>query len=913
MSDQRGSYTQGRNSGPGNYQNYSRMNGGPQTERPYGTGSQYQRTYSQGASSSASGTGEYQRQYSRGANSDYNQAQGANGNYNGQGNNNRAFGPQGQQGGPNVVNVPWDQYELRKKSEHGALCKFVLAVGSWITFARNFVFNAIFLLMLFVIFGGYLAVKSFTENGISLSSGSIEAIDMQTSEAQVLYFDLSGPISEMPFSSNGLDNIQRELEIALYGRQSHELVAIEKALTLVSNDPSIKKVILSLDNMGPISLSMAERIGFAMENAKAKERRKSDDDFEREVVVVGYGFNQGAYAIAAHADRIVMDSLGEIDFRGIAMSSLYFKDMLDKANITPYIFRAGHFKSAVEPFMLNGMSYDVRREYQALAFKSWDLYKQALAYRPQTTKTNILPDATSYVQWINASGGSRAQLQLSQGLVDDIMPLDTYYQSLAEEVNADFATPYRPALITYQDYLLRHNLRSGGPKNVGALSQIEVKSAPNAFIKLEESAITQAAFESARTLLNVSVNSLSALISPNSTKANSAATPSVDESAQQETSAPAASEDSVVAHNVNATSIAQDNLDQAPTPALSQDPAVATAKPSYNANTLERAHPMMANHMELNNTKGQSIGSKIRDKRAAQGNKVTKNSGQIAVIYGIGEIIDVGEKPTDFTPDNIIPVIEDVQNDSSISAVVLYLNSPGGSVIASERIRRALETFQKYSTKPLVVSMNGTAASGAYWIASQAEKLYATPSTITGSIGVFGLSFGAHKLLNKYGAYQDGVVTNELALTAIAKEMPYTQQTMYNLSVEKTYKDFIELVAKNRGIKANDYEIFAEGQVFLADDALSIGLIDAVGRLDDAIFYAAEQANINPKGIKVVHKAPGANTSMGIFDSIMFGFSQAYLPKELTYSLVKMRQVGKIATQERPSIMALSPLTEPTL
>lgn len=892
MSDQRGNFNQGRPTGAGNYQSYRSMNNSSFNERPYGQGYQSQRQAS--SSNTQGGAPEYQRQYSRGPQEQDNDNFANNSN-----------GPTNRSQGPNVVNVPWDQYELRKKPKHGSVCKFFLTLGSWITFARNFVFNALFLLMLFVIFGGYLAVKSLSENGISLSSSSIETIDMQANASQVLYFDLSGPISEMPFSSNSLDSLQRELETALYGHQSHELVAIEKALQLVATDKSIKKVILSLDNMGPINLSMAERIGFAMEEAKAKDKRSQDENFEREVVVVGYGFNQAGYAIAAHADKIVMDSLGEIDFKGIAMSSLYFKDMLDKANITPYIFRAGHFKSAVEPFMLNGMSYDVRREYQALAFKSWDLYKQAISYRSQTTKTNILPDAATYVQWINSTGGSRAQLQLSQGLVDNIMPLDNYYQNLTAEVNADFATPYRPAIITYQDYLLRHNMKNGGSAKVGALSQIEVNAAPNLISKVDQSNVTQAAFDSARSLLGVALNST--LTASSNLYAND------QEPNDNYYIAPENSSNEAVANEEH--QVTQENIvyPSSPAPASNTPSRQEPVGNNYNVHNLERANSTVANNMALDNTKGQSLGSKIKERRAAQGNKISHKSGTIAVVYGIGEIVDVGEKPTDFTPDNIIPVIEDVQNDPNVNAVVLYLNSPGGSVIASERIRRSIETFQKYSSKPLIVSMNGTAASGAYWIASQAEKLYATPSTITGSIGVFGLSFGAHKLLNKYGAYQDGVVTNELALTAIAKEMPYTQQTIYNLSVEKTYKDFIELVAKNRGLKANDYEIFAEGQVFLADDALAIGLIDAVGRLDDAILYAAEQANINPKGIKVVHKAPGSGSNMNIFDSMLFSFSQAYLPKEFTYSLVQMRKVSKMAGQERPSIMALSPLTEPNL
>ena len=479
--------------------------------------------------------------------------------------------------------MPWDQYELRKKSQHGSICTLLLTLGGWITFARNFVFNIIFLLLLFVVFGGYMAVTSLMDNGISLSSSTIEEVNDQLVPPEVLYFDLSGPISEMPFSSGGLNNLQRELEVALYGKQSHELIAIEKALNLVAQDKTIKKVILDLDQMGPINLSMAERIGKAMDNAKAVAKRNSEDGFEREVVVIGYGFSQAAYAIAAHADKIVMDSLGEIDFKGIAMSSLYFKDMLDNANITPYIFRAGHFKSAVEPFMFNGMSYDVRREYQAIAFKSWDLYRQSIAARKQTTKTNILPDAATYVQWINRSGGSRAQLQLSQGLVDEVMPLTTYFELLSTQVNTDYDAPYKPALITYQDYLLRHHFKQTGSKLNGTLSQVDVK----------EAALLASPFLSDSKAANLTANAATSLVN---------------------------------------TSISglQDKV------------------------TTKGA-------MEFNEVQLISQAAKQIERRQKEGSKVVKGKGKVAVIYGIGEIMDVGEKPTDFTPDNIIPLIEDAQ------------------------------------------------------------------------------------------------------------------------------------------------------------------------------------------------------------------------------------------------------------
>ena len=906
MSDQRGNYGSGQqrnqNATPnGSYANYQNNNAQGSVE--YGSrnyGSANNRYAEQGYVNrnnyaGADNQGGYGRGYNnnQGANRGYGY-QGGPGNYQnqhqgytanqghgfsqnqGQGfNQNQGFAPNQEQ----TIQVPWDKYELKKRSDHGPVCNVMLTIGSWITFARNFVFNIIFLLLMFFVFGGYMAVQSLKENGISFSSTTADQINAIADKAEVLYFDLNGPISEMPFSSSQIDVLQRELESALYGKMSHELVAIEKALELSANDSTIKKVIISVDGMNPVSLSVAERIGSAMELAKAKDKRAEGSDFSREVVVVGTTISQSAYAIAAHADKIVMDSLGEVDLRGISMTSLYFKDMLEKAQITPYIFRAGHFKSAVEPFMLNAMSPDVRREYQAIAFKSWDIYKKSIGARSKIAvkSREILPEANVYAQWIRRYGGDRAQLQLAQGLVDEIMPLNLYYEELSEQVNADYDRPYRPAIITYQDYLMRHHALTSD-KKAGALSQIEVR--PSAIIG--------------------SMNSIMANSTSVSPLSSAAATLS------KSTDVASAITSSASADAVGAGSVAD---------AGSAAKLQANGY-NYTANGTDRSYDRGAedNRTSLQFSDIEAISEAKRqiERRLKEGKKASSNT--VAVIYGIGEITDYPERPSDFAYDNIAPQIEEAMMNDNIAAVVLYLNSPGGSVIASEKIRRSLEALQKYTVKPIIVSMNGTAASGAYWIGSQAEKIFATQSTITGSIGVFGLSFGAHRLLNKYGAYQDGVATNELAQAPIAKEMPYSQQMMYNLAVEKTYKDFVELVAKNRGLKANTYEIFAEGQIFLAEEAQTLGLVDEVGNLSDAIAYAAKQAGIDPNRLRVRHMSPASQNELGGFESLLFGLSNAYLPPEFTEAMLKLRQNSKMLKKDGSNnLMAISPITDPKL
>ena len=915
MSDQRGNYGSGQqrnqnatpNGSYANYQNNNAQGSGEYGSRNYGSANN--RYAEQGYANrnnyaGADNQGGYGRGYNnnQGANRGYGY-QGGPGNYHnqnqgytanqghgfsqnqGQGfNQNQGFAPNQEQ----TIQVPWDKYELKKRSDHGPVCNVMLTIGSWITFARNFVFNIIFLLLMFFVFGGYMAVQSLKENGISFSSTTADQINAIADKAEVLYFDLNGPISEMPFSSSQIDVLQRELESALYGKMSHELVAIEKALELSANDSTLKKVIISVDGMNPVSLSVAERIGSAMELAKAKDKRAEGSDFSREVVVVGTTISQSAYAIAAHADKIVMDSLGEVDLRGISMTSLYFKDMLEKAQITPYIFRAGHFKSAVEPFMLNAMSPDVRREYQAIAFKSWDIYKKSIGARSKIAvkSREILPEANIYAQWIRRYGGDRAQLQLAQGLVDEIMPLNLYYEELSEQVNADYDRPYRPAIITYQDYLMRHHALTSG-KKAGALSQIEVR--PAAIIG--------------------SMNSIMANSTSVSPLSSAAATLSKSTDVASASSAITSAASTV--SGASAEAVGSGSVADAGGAAKLQANGY-----NYTANGTDRSYDRGADNnrapLQFSDIEAISEAKRQIERRLKEGKKASSNT--VAVIYGIGEITDYPERPTDFAYDNIAPQIEEAMMNDNIAAVVLYLNSPGGSVIASEKIRRSLEALQKYTVKPIIVSMNGTAASGAYWIGSQAEKIFATQSTITGSIGVFGLSFGAHRLLNKYGAYQDGVATNELAQAPIAKEMPYSQQMMYNLAVEKTYKDFVELVAKNRGLKANTYEIFAEGQIFLAEEAQTLGLVDEVGNLSDAIAYAAKQAGIDPNRLRVRHMSPASQNELGGFESLLFGLSNAYLPPEFTEAMLKLRQNSKMLKKDGSNnLMAISPITDPKL
>ena len=806
-----------------------------------------------------------------------------NGNYNGNGNganpNYGQYNPNGQM--PYSVQIPWDKFELRRKKHRNPICAFLLGVGSVITFARNLVFNLIFLGIIALVFMAHYIVSSLQEHGLSMSQAALEQMEGSSLPAQVLYFDLSGSLSEAPFSPNQFDSMQRELEFMFNGTYSHELVAIENALNLVSGDPDIKKVLINIDNMAPLTLSVAERIGKAMEHARvvniSQEQRakygsassdhssgfSSDGDtMRREVIVMGTNFSQAAYVLAAHADKVILDPLGAVDLRGIALSSLYFKDTLEQFHLTPYIFRAGRFKSAVEPFILSGMSPEVRRSYQAIAAKSWEIYTNALTSRNAIKNVNnILPDAATYVKWVEEFNGDRAAMQKAQGLVDEVMPLERYLRQLSTEVNVDADHKNRPAIITYQDYLLRYHYLNTGNGNVGSLSAIDIPRS----LQHPENEEEQPSSAPQRILASTALTGASTVLTnTGSSTLTSASTALTDSGASTALS----SSTKVAAPNLVAEESLLDQLNEA---------------------------------------------QKQRERRTAANKRRSTGAGEVAVIYGIGEIRESGERITDFTYDNIAPLFDEAADDPNIQAVVLYLNSPGGSVNASEKIRRAIAEFQMRTLKPVVVSMNGTAASGAYWLGSQAERIFATKSTLTGSIGVFGIALGAHNLLNRYGAYQDGVATNELAVTPIGEEMPTTQQELLNMSVEHTYRQFLELVAQNRGLKVNDYDLFAEGQVFLADEAKIVGLVDEIGDLDDAISYAGKLAMLAPETMRVKHLVPSNAGNLGNF-GLVFGLAHAYLPDNVTYALLKLHETMQLSKEpHQVSMQALTPVQSPEL
>jgi protease-4 len=221
-------------------------------------------------------------------------------------------------------------------------------------------------------------------------------------------------------------------------------------------------------------------------------------------------------------------------------------------------------------------------------------------------------------------------------------------------------------------------------------------------------------------------------------------------------------------------------------------------------------------------------------------------SARIAVLFGEGEIID-GKQKGEFQigSKTFCDEIRKMRNDDKIKAVVLRVNSPGGSALASDVILRELILLK--ARKPLVVSMGDYAASGGYYISSMADSIFALPNTITGSIGVFGMLFNIDKMMkNKLGVTFDGVKTAPYAdFPTLTRPLTPEESARMQRSIDTIYSEFKGHVAAGRKLPAVDVDSIAQGRVWTGQDALRIGLVDAIGGLDRAIASAAKLAKIS--------------------------------------------------------------------
>ena len=536
----------------------------------------------------------------------------------------------------------------------GLIRRIFRFLGSIIGAIRSLI-SLIFVLFFIVIVAGLFVddIQPMPERGALYLAPSGLLVDQRS------YID---PVSEI-FSQSS-------------ARDSETLVRdIVASLDHAQYDERITHVLLDTNDMAGGGVAKLEEISGALQRFKQSGKP---------IIAIGDNFSQSQYFVAAHADEIIMNPLGRVMLTGFGSYSSFYKEALDKLKINMHIFRVGKYKSAVEPYMGNGMSPEARADRRELIGSLWQFYTSRVE-QLRGLPTGALSDLVNNMHTnLVAENGDVAALALKQGLIDRVATrreTSAYLQQILPHTNGDV--------------------------------------------------------------------------------------------------------DSV---------------------------------------------PMAAylNHMKL-----------------AALNASNQRKPEIAVVVASGTILDGNQPEGTVGGDTLADIFSTIEDDEQVKAVVVRVDSPGGSAFASDVIRDAIAALRKKNI-PVVISMGSYAASGGYWIATESDRIMALSTTITGSIGVFGVIPTFEESLNALGIYSDGVGTTSIA-GMLQLDRPMTEQTEMILQsgVEHVYARFLALVANARETTPNAIHEIAQGRVWTGEKALELGLVDELGDLQDAIASAATLAGIS--------------------------------------------------------------------
>jgi protease-4 len=223
--------------------------------------------------------------------------------------------------------------------------------------------------------------------------------------------------------------------------------------------------------------------------------------------------------------------------------------------------------------------------------------------------------------------------------------------------------------------------------------------------------------------------------------------------------------------------------------------------------------------------------------------KPQKGKNRIAIVVAEGQIVDGEGGSDEVGGDSLARDLRELRMNKNVKAVVMRVNSPGGSAIASDIIQREV-TALRNAGKPVVVSMGNVAASGGYWISTTADRIFAEPGTITGSIGVFGMFPNVRRLAENHGLTFSTVQMADLGGPSLFRPLTAKELVQVQAYVDHTYDLFLIKVSESRGIAKNDVHEIAQGRVWAGRKALELKLVDELGGLDDAVKHAAKLANI---------------------------------------------------------------------
>ena len=284
---------------------------------------------------------------------------------------------------------------------------------------------------------------------------------------------------------------------------------------------------------------------------------------------------------------------------------------------------------------------------------------------------------------------------------------------------------------------------------------------------------------------------------------------------------------------------------------------------------------------------------------------------KVAVVVARGVIVDGQAKAGTIGGDSTAALLRRARHDDKVKAVVLRVDSPGGSAYASEVIAQEIRLLRD-AGKPVIASMGSVAASGGYWISAPANEIWAAPTTITGSIGIFGLMHTAEDAMATLGLNVDGVGTTELAgFTAglpLFKGLEPGAKDLFQLLIERGYTEFLTMVGENRNMTTDAVDNVAQGRVWTGAKALELGLVDKLGTFSDAIKAAAEKAGLSQYDVKLIKQELSPSEQM-IVD--LFGEAQAngWLPK--AEASAEQKLLRKLTGQLKQDFVLLNQFNDP--
>ncbi len=551
--------------------------------------------------------------------------------------------------------------------EKKSFFSFIKFLFGGINFLRKLVLNVIFVIIaVFVL-------------SLMFSGDSKPVVPGQA----VLVLNPSGFIVEQKADGGLQGEIKKSIG---YGAQSETLLKdVIDSIRSASTDSRIKAIYLDLNSMGWTGLTKLQDIKDAI-----ADFRKSG----KKIIAYGDNLGQSSYYLAAHADEIYMHNMGMLMLEGYSVHRHYYKEGLDKFGIEYNIFKVGKYKSAVEPYMRETMSDEVKAVNLKWLNVLWDTYLADVSAARKIKVEELKNYVENYNEVIAAAKGDTAKAALNAKLITAMVDRNTVKQKLIKISGKDSVTQSFNK-INFRDYLK----------------------------------------------------------------------------------------------------------------------AVRPVVPSFK-------------------------------------------SEEVAVIVARGVILDGKQPAGKIGGDSTAALIRKAREDKKVKAIVLRVDSGGGSAFASEVIRKELE-LARAEGKPVVSSMSSVAASGGYWITMSSDTVFAYPSTITGSIGIFGMIPTYQKPLKKYAGIQvDGVGTTKFAGTfrSDKKLSPDLGATIQHV-INKGYNSFITRVAKARKMSLQDVDKVAQGRVWSGKDALKAKLIDKLGTLNDAIKHAAELAKLKKGyGIRYIEK-----------------------------------------------------------